>query len=81
MTNYYKGHRQEGFPPPKARVTSHSPLWDWAALAAWLYKNGRITKEEAFDAGVLSAANELLDGEDLPDELGRRTEELEAALG
>jgi hypothetical protein len=82
MTNYYKGHRQEGFPAPKARVTSHSPLWDWAAVAAWLYKHGRISKEEAIEAGVLSAANDLLEcGASLPGTLEKRAEQLEAALG
>jgi len=81
MTNYYKGHRQEGFPPPKARVTSHSPLWDWAAVAAWLYQHRRISKEEALAAGILSAANDLIGcGAALPIKLQKRAAELDAAL-
>jgi predicted DNA-binding transcriptional regulator AlpA len=83
MTNYYKGHRQEGFPPPKARVTTSSPLWDWADVAAWLYRHGRIRREEAIGAGVVSAANELIEGDldVLPEALEERAERLEAALG
>lgn len=61
MTNYYKGHRQEGFPAPKARITTASPLWDWADVAEWLFKHGRISKEEALEAGVVSAANDILE--------------------
>ena len=30
MTNYAKGLRGKGFPPPSAKVTSESPLWDWS---------------------------------------------------
>jgi hypothetical protein len=83
MTNYYKGHRQEGFPAPKARVTTSSPLWDWADVAEWLYRHGRISREEAIEAGVVSAANELIerDLDALPAALEERTERLEAALG
>lgn len=82
MTNYYKGHRQEGFPAPTARVTTRSPLWDWADVAEWLFRHGRISKKEALAAGVVSAANELLEcGADaLPEKLEERTVRLEAAL-
>jgi hypothetical protein len=82
MTNYFKGHRQEGFPAPKARVTTSSPLWDWADVAEWLYRHGRISREEAIGAGVVSAANELLEGDvdALPEALEERAERLEAAM-
>lgn len=82
MTNYYKGHRQEGFPAPRARVTTTSPLWDWAEVAEWLYRHNRISREEAFRAGVVSAANDLLEcgADELPQALERRAEELEALL-
>jgi hypothetical protein len=82
MTNYYKGHRQEGFPAPKARVTTQSPLWDWADVSEWLFRNGRISREDALEAGVVSAANELLgcDIEALPAKLEERTQQLKAAL-
>jgi hypothetical protein len=82
MTNYYKGHRQEGFPAPAARVTTASPLWDWGDVAEWLFRHGRISKEEALEAGVVSAANELLEcGLDaLPARLEERASMLEVAL-
>ena len=82
MTNYYKGHRQEGFPAPKARVTTASPLWDWADVAEWLFRHGRISKEEALGAGVVSAANEIIEGGivDLPVQLEERTIQLQAEL-
>ncbi len=82
MTNYYKGHRQEGFPAPKARVTTSSPLWDWADVAEWLFRHGRISKEEALEAGVVSAANELLECGvgDIPAELEKRAILVEMAL-
>jgi predicted DNA-binding transcriptional regulator AlpA len=82
MTNYYKGHRQEGFPAPKARVTTSSPLWDWADVAEWLYRHGRILRAEAIGAGVVSAANELIEADlgALPVALGEREKRLEAGL-
>ncbi len=83
MSNYSKGHRLDGFPAPTARVTTPSPLWNWAQVAEWLYRNGRISRDEALEAGVFAAANGILecDGGALADALERRTEELEAALG
>lgn len=82
MTNYYKGHRQEGFPAPTARVTSASPLWDWAEVAEWLFRHGRISREEALEAGVVGAANQILEGgvEALSAKLEERAIQLEAAL-
>ena len=61
LTNYYKGHRLDGFPPAKARVTTSSPLWDWADVAEWLYKHGRLDREVAMQAAVVSAANDALE--------------------
>lgn len=82
MSNYYKGHRLEGFPAPKARVTTSSPLWDWADVAEWLFRHGRISRDEALEAGVVSAANELLECgiEALPAKLEERAEKLELTL-
>jgi hypothetical protein len=82
ISNYYKGSRLEGFPPPKLRVTSSSPLWDWADVAEWLFRQGRISRDEAVEAGVVSAANELLDcdPQSLPTTLKRRAEELEVTF-
>lgn len=82
MSNYYKGHRLEGFPAPKARVTTASPLWDWAEVAEWLFRHGRISKEDALKAGVVSAANEIIECgiESLPVKLEERTIQLQAEL-
>ena len=82
MSNYSKGHRLDGFPAPTARVTTPSPLWNWARVAEWLYRNGRISRDEALEAGVFAAANDILEcgAGALADALERRTKELEAAL-
>jgi hypothetical protein len=61
MTNYFKGHRSEGFPAPKARVTTLSPLWDWSDVSFWLYKHDKITKDIAIGAAVVSVANDILE--------------------
>ena len=61
LTNYFRGHRAEGFPPPRARVMSDSPLWDWADASAWLYRRRRISRAVAVDALVVSEANALID--------------------
>ncbi|KRA62160.1 hypothetical protein ASD89_24055 [Caulobacter sp. Root656] len=61
MTNYFKGHRAQGFPGPKARVTTSSPLWDWADISAWLFRNNRLPREVAISAMVVSQANDVID--------------------
>lgn len=61
MTNYFKGDRGEGFPAPYARVTTDSPLWDWADASAWLYKHNRISREVALNALVVSQANQVIE--------------------
>lgn len=58
MTNYAKGYRQSGFPAPCVKVTSGSPLWDWAEVAAWLHANGRLGPEAVEAAAVIRNANE-----------------------
>lgn len=61
MTNYHKGHRSDGFPAPKARVTTNSPLWDWSEVSVWLYKHDHIRRDVAVGAAVFSIANTLLE--------------------
>lgn len=61
MTNYFKGARGEGFPAPRARVTTDSPLWDWADASVWLYRHKRVSREVAINAMVVSQANEIID--------------------
>lgn len=40
--NYTKGERRSEFPAPVARITTGSPLWDWADVSCWLYQQGVI---------------------------------------
>ena len=82
MTHYFKGQRGKDFPAPKARITTDSPLWDWAEVSLWLYTNGRISREVAISAAVLSSANHLITlGElDLRAQLHREIEGLIISL-
>jgi hypothetical protein len=60
MTQYSKGQRSSGFPPPVAKVTSESPLWDWATTSRWLFDHGKLTSEAVVMAEVVKAANEAI---------------------
>jgi hypothetical protein len=60
MTQYSKGQRSEGFPAPVARVTSDSPLWDWAAVAHWLFDHEKLEREAAIEAAAIRAANDAI---------------------
>jgi len=81
MTNYVKGLRQDGFPPPRMRITKSSPLWDWADVAIWLYQRERVDKDVARSAVVVSAANDALEcGGDFSANLHERIEAREAEL-
>jgi hypothetical protein len=82
MTQYSKGQRGKGFPAPVARITTDSPLWDWASVALWLFRNKKIEREEAIAAEAVREANNAVEaGEtDLGPRLRRRVHELEAAL-
>ncbi|PJG51398.1 hypothetical protein CVM73_30980 [Bradyrhizobium forestalis] len=85
MTQYSKGQRSKDFPAPVARVTSDSPLWDWATVAKWLFKNEKLSKETALEAEAVRMANAAIesDRKKLEETLqGRLTEyekQLEAA--
>jgi hypothetical protein len=57
MTQYSQGQRGREFPPPVARITSDSPLWDWATVAKWLFQNEKINREAAIEAEAIRAAN------------------------
>ncbi|MEX0923211.1 MAG: hypothetical protein WDZ84_10580 [Rhodovibrionaceae bacterium] len=61
ITQYAKGQRGKDFPPPVARVTSDSPLWDWASVALWLARKGKLTRDAALDAATLRHANRALE--------------------
>jgi len=54
------GTRGSGdFPCPIQRIKGQSPLWDWADVAEWLLKNGRLKEgsELVVNARVLSKWN------------------------
>jgi hypothetical protein len=57
ISNYYRGCRGEGFPAPVARVTSDSPLWEWATVARWLACNGKLAPSVAVEAELVRQAN------------------------
>jgi hypothetical protein len=54
---FTKGERREGFPPPVARVTTDSPLWDWVHVARWMYRNRRVSLEAVVQAKIVRDAN------------------------
>ncbi|HHL2560842.1 TPA: DNA-binding protein [Yersinia enterocolitica] len=57
------GTRGSGdFPCPLQRIKGQSPLWDWANVAQWLLKNGRLKEgsELVINARVLSKWNLVL---------------------
>lgn len=51
------GKRGEGFPAPVARVTTESPLWDWAAVAQWLCEHRAVSEDVVSEAAAIRAAN------------------------
>jgi hypothetical protein len=60
MSNYSKGVRTKHFPAPVARVTSESPLWEWATVARWMFENNKVAREVAVDAEIVRQANEAI---------------------
>ena len=61
MTQYSKGQRGKNFPVPVVKVTSDSPLWDWATVADWLFQNNKLTKDDVLEAQALREVNEGID--------------------
>lgn len=54
---YVKGDRASDFPPPTARVTTDSPLWDWFEVARWMYRHDRVDMEAVLQAKMVREAN------------------------
>ena len=83
MSQYSKGQRSRDFPAPVARVTSDSPLWDWATVAKWLFHHGKLTREAAVEAEAMRVANEAIEAREpkLRETLARRLKRYEASLG
>jgi predicted DNA-binding transcriptional regulator AlpA len=61
MTQYSKGQRGKNFPSPVARITSDSPLWDWASVAKWLFQNEKLGRDAAIEAEVVRAVNAAIE--------------------
>jgi hypothetical protein len=57
---YAGGKRGEGFPAPIARITTDSPLWDWAEVAEWLVREKQADAQAAHEARVIREANRVL---------------------
>lgn len=55
-----------GFPPPYCHLAESSPLWQWCAVSFWLVNANLLRKEEALEAEVVMAINEVLDGSPQP---------------
>jgi transcriptional regulator with XRE-family HTH domain len=60
ISQYAKGLRGDNFPPPIARVTSETSLYDWSDVATWLFKHERLSRDDALEAEVLKATNEAI---------------------
>ncbi|WP_368904653.1 hypothetical protein [Taklimakanibacter lacteus] len=54
---FASGKRGTNFPAPIARVTSESPLWDWAMVAGWMFEHGKIAEDAAIEAASIRTAN------------------------
>jgi hypothetical protein len=82
ISNYAKGDRGKNFPAPIARITSDTPLWDWAEVAHWLVANKKLPIEIAVVAGVVKEANEAIEeGErNLGERLKKRAQDDERTL-
>ncbi len=82
MTNYFKGTRAKDFPAPVAKVTSESPLWDWATVARWMFQNEKLDREVAIDAEIVRQANAAIGSSDanIAAQLKKTAEEYAAAL-
>jgi hypothetical protein len=83
ISNYAKGDRgSKDFPAPVAKVTSDTPLYDWAEVATWMAMNKKIPVELAIEAGVFGEANTAIAAGQfqLGERLKKRTQADELAL-
>ncbi|HEV7370305.1 hypothetical protein [Arenibaculum sp.] len=60
ITQYSKGQRSRGFPAPVVKITSDSPLWDWAVVARWLFCHRKLSREAVVEAQTVKMANDAL---------------------
>lgn len=54
---YASGQRGKGFPSPVARITTESPLWDWAEVSSWMSEHRILSKEIAEEARIIRRVN------------------------
>jgi predicted DNA-binding transcriptional regulator AlpA len=82
ISQYSKGQRAKDFPPPVAKITSDSPLWDWAHVATWMYRHEKLSREDAIAAEVVREANDAVEAGEihLAARLRTRVQEYEATL-
>ena len=59
--NYSMGKRALHFPYPVARVSTDFPLWDWVAVARWMYRQERLTMADVVRAKLVREANTAVD--------------------
>jgi predicted transcriptional regulator len=77
--------QEADFPPPVRRVTTATPLYEWAQVAAWLYHHDRLSKNVAIEALAVKASNTVLEigsshfGADLKRQVKIEEEKLELA--
>lgn len=58
---YAKGKRGENFPSPVARMTTDSPLWDWAEVSHWMYQHEKaLALKDVVQAKLVREANRAL---------------------
>lgn len=57
ISNYAKGERANHFPAPVARVTSTTSLYEWAAVATWLFQRKHLARDKAIEAEAVRLAN------------------------
>lgn len=60
ISHYASGERGSAFPAPISRVTTQSPLWDWAVVADWLHVNGKVGQESVARARAIRSVNEAI---------------------
>jgi TATA-box binding protein (TBP) (component of TFIID and TFIIIB) len=54
---FAKGERGEAFPAPVARVSTESSLWDWVAVARWMFRRGKISLPSLIQAKIVRDVN------------------------
>lgn len=59
---YANGERGRAFPPPVARITTDSPLWDWVEVSRWLKRRGLVDRGAVVEGRLVRAFNRRASG-------------------